>query len=85
LTLLSPEAKRSHFFGLLALMENVSAILGPLLYGIVTLLFAETVTLANQLALGSLAVPTAIRLWITCTSPIGHKKEPLQSGLIPVK
>jgi UMF1 family MFS transporter len=65
----TPEAKRGQFFGLFAFSGKVSAIVGPLLYGTVTLLLAETGTLASRAALGSLAVMTAIGLWIHLRIP----------------
>jgi UMF1 family MFS transporter len=65
----SPEAKRGQFFGLFAFSGKVSAIVGPVLYGTVTLLLAETGTLASRVALGSLAVMTAIGLWIHLRIP----------------
>ncbi|QPC46164.1 MFS transporter [Mangrovibacillus cuniculi] len=51
---LSPEEKRGQFFGLFAFSGKVSAIIGPVVYGSITLLFSEYGTIASRMALGSL-------------------------------
>ncbi|MGE8203541.1 MFS transporter [Heyndrickxia sp. NPDC080065] len=57
---LSPENKRGQFFGLFAFSGKVSSIIGPLLYGSITLLFAGYGNLASRLAMGSLIIMTLI-------------------------
>jgi len=59
---LSPEEKRGQFFGLFAFSGKVSSIIGPALYGTVTLLLKDYGTLASRVALGSLIVLTVIGL-----------------------
>lgn len=57
---LSPEEKRGQFFGLFAFSGKVSSIIGPALYGTVTLVLKDYGTLASRVALGSLLVLTLI-------------------------
>ncbi|MGE6378984.1 MFS transporter [Peribacillus muralis] len=59
---LTPEEKRGQFFGLFAFSGKVSSIIGPLLYGTITLVFHDLGTLASRMALGSLIIMTAIGL-----------------------
>lgn len=59
---LTPVEKRGEFFGLFAFSGKVSAIVGPMIYGSITLLFAESGTLASRFAIGSLAVMVLIGL-----------------------
>ncbi|MCP3741827.1 MFS transporter [Rossellomorea sp. BNER] len=59
---LTPEEKRGQFFGLFAFSGKVSSILGPLIYGSITLAFASYGNLASRLALGSLIIMTVIGL-----------------------
>ncbi|WP_026692272.1 MFS transporter [Peribacillus kribbensis] len=61
---LTPEHKRGQFFGLFAFSGKVSSIVGPVLYGSITLLFASYGTLASRLALGSLMLLTFVGLLI---------------------
>lgn len=61
---LSPEEKRGQFFGLFAFSGKVSSIIGPALYGTVTLLLKDYGTLASRVALGSLLILTIIGLYI---------------------
>ncbi len=61
---LTPKEKRGQFFGLFAFSGKVSSIIGPIIYGSVTLLFAEHGNLASRLALGSLLILAAIGLVI---------------------
>ncbi|MFJ5963614.1 MFS transporter [Bacillus sp. NPDC093026] len=61
---LTPREKRGQFFGLFAFSGKVSSIVGPIIYGSVTLLFAEYGNLASRLALGSLLILAAIGLVI---------------------
>jgi len=61
---LSPEEKRGQFFGLFAFSGKVSAIIGPALYGTITLLLKDYGTLASRLALGSMILLTIVGLII---------------------
>jgi MFS transporter, UMF1 family len=61
---LTPEDKRGQFFGLFAFSGKVSSIIGPLIYGSITLIFASYGNLASRLALGSLMVLTVIGLLV---------------------
>ncbi|UII57210.1 MFS transporter [Cytobacillus spongiae] len=61
---LTPEDKRGQFFGLFAFSGKVSSIIGPLLYGSITLAFASYGNIASRLALGSLIILTLIGLII---------------------
>ncbi|MEG0260985.1 MAG: MFS transporter [Lysinibacillus sp.] len=59
---LSPEEKRGQFFGLFAFSGKVSSIIGPAVYGTVTLLLKDYGTLASRVALSTLIVMTVIGL-----------------------
>lgn len=59
---LTPKKKRGQFFGLFAFSGKVSSIIGPLLYGTITLVFHEHGTLASRMALGSLIIMAVIGL-----------------------
>ncbi|MFD9624576.1 MFS transporter [Peribacillus muralis] len=59
---LTPEKKRGQFFGLFAFSGKVSSIIGPLLYGTITLIFHDLGTLASRMALGSLIIMAVIGL-----------------------
>lgn len=61
---LTPENKRGQFFGLFAFSGKVSSILGPFIYGSITLIFANYGNLASRLALGSLIIMTLVGLYI---------------------
>ncbi|MBM7704684.1 MFS transporter [Metabacillus iocasae] len=61
---LTPPERRGQFFGLFAFSGKVSAIIGPLLYGTITLLFANLGSIASRMALGSLLVLAVIGLVI---------------------
>jgi len=61
---ITPDEKRGQFFGLFAFSGKVSSVIGPFLYGTVTLLFADLGALASRLALGSLIVLTMIGLYV---------------------
>jgi len=66
---LSPPDKRGQFFGLFAFSGKVSSIVGPVLYGTITLLLQDQGTLASRVALGSLLVMVVIGLVV-------HKRIP---------
>jgi MFS transporter, UMF1 family len=59
---LTPEDKRGQFFGLFAFSGKVSAIVGPSLYGTITLVFASLGNIASRMALSSLMIMTIIGL-----------------------
>ncbi|MBN6889233.1 MFS transporter [Cytobacillus horneckiae] len=59
---LTPEDKRGQFFGLFAFSGKVSSIIGPLLFGTITLVFAEYGNIASRLGMGSLIILTIIGL-----------------------
>ena len=59
---ITPEEKRGQFFGLFAFSGKVSSIVGPLLYGSITLIFADLGDTASRMALGSLIILTIIGL-----------------------
>lgn len=61
---LSPTEKRGQFFGLFAFSGKVSSIIGPAVYGTVTLWLKEYGTLASRVALSTLIVMTVIGLLI---------------------
>ncbi|MFC3884310.1 MFS transporter [Bacillus songklensis] len=70
---LAPPHKRGQFFGLFAFSGKVSAILGPVVYGTITLVFAHTGSLASRLALSSLLVFTLIGLLVHFKTPYEQK------------
>jgi MFS transporter, UMF1 family len=59
---LTPEHKRGQFFGLFAFSGKLSAIIGPLLYGSITLLLSDYGDLASRIAIGSLMILVFIGL-----------------------
>lgn len=61
---LSPEEKRGQFFGLFAFSGKVSSIIGPAIYGTITLILKDYGTFASRVALGSLIILTIVGLII---------------------
>jgi MFS transporter, UMF1 family len=61
---MTPESKRGQFFGLFAFSGKVSSIIGPALYGTITLVFQDLGDTASRMALGSLMILTLIGLII---------------------
>jgi UMF1 family MFS transporter len=61
---LSPIEKQGQFFGLFAFSGKVSSIIGPAIYGTVTLLLKDYGALASRIALSTLIVLTIIGLII---------------------
>ncbi|MBK3495363.1 MFS transporter [Viridibacillus sp. YIM B01967] len=61
---LSPQEKQGQFFGLFAFSGKVSSIIGPAIYGTVTLLLKDYGTIASRVALSTLIVLTIIGLII---------------------
>lgn len=59
---LSPKDKQGQFFGLFAFSGKVSSIIGPAIYGTVTLLLKDYGTIASRIALATLIVMTIIGL-----------------------
>jgi MFS transporter, UMF1 family len=70
---LTPEEKRGQFFGLFAFSGKVSSIVGPLIYGTITLLLADAGNIASRIALGSLTVLVLIGLLIHMRVPYEKK------------
>lgn len=66
---LSPEDKRGQFFGLFAFSGKLSAIVGPLMYGTITLVLADYGDIASRAALASLMLFVLIGLLV-------HRKIP---------
>ncbi|MBA4538632.1 MFS transporter [Bacillus aquiflavi] len=66
---LTPENKRGQFFGLFAFSGKISAVVGPLIYGSITLIFADYGNIASRMALGSLMILTLIGLIIHSKIP----------------
>ncbi|WP_235941325.1 MFS transporter [Paenibacillus puerhi] len=71
---LTPEEKRGQFFGLFAFSGKVSSIVGPFLYGTITLTLAEYGNLASRLALGSLILLLLIGLAVHVRVPYAAKR-----------
>ncbi|PPA72224.1 MFS transporter [Jeotgalibacillus proteolyticus] len=61
---LTPEEKRGQFFGLFAFSGKVSSIIGPLVYGTITLTLREYGEFASRVAISSLIVMALIGLII---------------------
>ncbi|KEO84458.1 MFS transporter [Tumebacillus flagellatus] len=59
---MTPEEKRGQFFGLFAFSGKLSSIVGPSIYGTITLLLADSGNLASRVAMGSLGVLVLIGL-----------------------
>lgn len=59
---LTPEEKRGQFFGLFAFSGKLSAIVGPLMYGTIVLVFQDLGNTASRMAIGSLAVLVLVGL-----------------------
>ncbi|PLR75822.1 MFS transporter [Bacillus sp. V3-13] len=66
---LTPEDKRGQFFGLFAFSGKVSSIIGPLIYGTITLVFADYGNIASRMAIGSLMILTLIGLYFHSRIP----------------
>ncbi|PLR81409.1 MFS transporter [Bacillus canaveralius] len=66
---LTPDDKRGQFFGLFAFSGKVSSIVGPLIYGTITLVFADHGDIASRMAIGSLMILTLIGLYIHSRIP----------------
>ncbi|WP_082686254.1 MFS transporter [Bacillus coahuilensis] len=61
---LTPDEKRGEFFGLFAFSGKVSAIIGPLVYGTITLLLSDYGNIASRIAMGSMIILAFIGLII---------------------
>ncbi|MFD1735603.1 MFS transporter [Bacillus salitolerans] len=59
---LTPTDKRGQFFGLFAFSGKISSIIGPLIYGTITLVLAEHGNIASRIALSSLLLMVIIGL-----------------------
>jgi MFS transporter, UMF1 family len=73
---LTPEEKRGQFFGLFAFSGKISSIIGPFIYGTITLLLADFGNVASRIALGSLIVLVFIGLLVHFRVPYS-KHSPL--------
>ncbi|WP_077306687.1 MFS transporter [Terribacillus halophilus] len=65
---LSPAEKQGQFFGLFAFSGKVSSIIGPVIYGSITLVLKDLGDLASRLALTSLILLTIIGLVVHVTT-----------------
>ncbi|SNZ03700.1 MFS transporter, UMF1 family [Terribacillus aidingensis] len=65
---LSPAEKQGQFFGLFAFSGKVSSIIGPVIYGSITLVLKDFGDLASRLALTSLILLTIIGLVVHVTT-----------------
>lgn len=68
---LSPVGKEGQFFGLFAFSAKVSAIVGPFIYGMITLLLADLGTLASRIAITSLLLMILIGIYFLTRVPDG--------------
>ncbi|WP_026677741.1 MFS transporter [Fictibacillus gelatini] len=66
---LTPEKKRGQIFGLFAFSGKISAVIGPLLYGTITLVLADYGAIASRAALGSLLLLVMIGMVILLKVP----------------
>lgn len=66
---LTPEEKRGQFFGLFAFSGKVSSIVGPALYGSITLALASAGNTASRVALGSLLLLVVVGLIVHMRLP----------------
>ncbi|PLR69477.1 MFS transporter [Bacillus sp. UMB0893] len=71
---LTPPDKRGQFFGLFAFSGKVSSIIGPLLYGTITLVLADYGDLASRIAIGSLMILALIGLIVHTFVPAEDRK-----------
>lgn len=60
---LSPEGKEGQFFGLFAFSAKMSAIVGPFIYGTITLVLSDYGTIASRIAITSLLIMVIIGLY----------------------
>lgn len=60
---LAPEGHEGQFFGLFAFSAKMSAIVGPFIYGSITLVLADFGTIASRIAITSLLVMVVIGLY----------------------
>ncbi len=71
---LTPKEKLGQFFGLFAFSGKVSSIVGPLIYGTITLLLAERGDIASRIALSSLILLVVIGLFFHLRVPTKSTK-----------
>jgi UMF1 family MFS transporter len=71
---LSPPEKRGEFFGLFSLSGKVSAIIGPMVWGVITYLFRDYGNLGSRLAIASLLLFVLIGMWLMRKVPDGSKQ-----------
>ena len=60
---LSPSGKEGQFFGLFAFSAKMSAIVGPFIYGTITLVLSDLGTVASRIAITSLLVMVIVGLY----------------------
>jgi MFS transporter, UMF1 family len=70
---LSPVEKRGEFFGLFSLSGKVSAIMGPMVWGLTTYLLRDYGTLGSRMAILSLLVFVVIGIWLMRKVPDGSR------------
>ena len=68
---LSPKGKEGQFFGLFAFSAKVSAIVGPFIYGTITLLLSDLGPLASRIAITSLLLMIIIGILFLMRVPDG--------------
>ncbi|WP_109687776.1 MFS transporter [Tumebacillus permanentifrigoris] len=71
---LTPAEKRGQFFGLFAFSGKVSSIVGPTIYGTITLLLADHGNLASRIAIGSLGILVLVGLAVHARMPYDREK-----------
>ncbi|MFD2171596.1 MFS transporter [Tumebacillus lipolyticus] len=70
---LSPPEKRGEFFGLFSLSGKVSAIIGPLVWGVITYTLRDYGDLGSRIAIFSLLLFVLIGMWLMRKVPDGSK------------
>jgi UMF1 family MFS transporter len=71
---LTPKEKRGQFFGLFAFSGKVSSIVGPLIYGTITLVLRDYGDLASRIALSSLILLVLVGLFFHFRVPYRNAK-----------
>ncbi|TCP55448.1 UMF1 family MFS transporter [Tumebacillus sp. BK434] len=71
---LSPVEKRGEFFGLFSLSGKVSAIVGPMVWGVITYLLRDYGDLGSRIAILSLLLFVLIGMWLMRKVPDGSKE-----------
>ena len=71
---LSPEGKEGQFFGLFAFSAKMSAVIGPFIYGSITLVLSDLGTIASRIAITSLLLMVIIGLYFHSKVNIAAQK-----------